>query len=785
MSDFNDGSGRAGGNGETGAPDTRRCSGGSEHGAKNVSAPGVVGPLFRPECLGAYPEGYELIPLHGPADLDARGRPIGKAPVGRGWRSAPKLSLEEARAHMAAGQNVGVRMRDTDLVVDVDPRNFEPGDDPLARLGADLKVDLTGFPTVITGSGGKHIYMRKPEDAVLRDTLAAYQGIEFKSIGRQVVAAGSVHPSAEQPYVWDDDPLAVPLRDAPMAPAGLIELARRPERAATVEAGDRTPEELAAMLEGLDPTQFKDHSAWLELMMACHHATAGEGRDEWIEWSTSDPQYAADAWIIGRRWDSLHAGGAGRRVTERSLFKALLDAGRGNLVPVDDPLDDFPDDLGSELDGADPVSALIKQMNSRFCAVLEGGDYSIYMADTDDLYSPPRQVLTRLGRAAFRHYHENELVTLPDQNRRKSVADVWLQHPKMRKYPGIVMDPEGRYPDKLNLWQGWAVEPEPGDWSLMRELIEDVLCNGDRAHADYVVRWIAFMLQSPGVQPEAAIVFRGSEGTGKGTLGRVLMRLAGSHGITVSSPKQLAGNFNAHLRNAVFVFADEALWPGDKEAEGTLKQLVTEPVISFEQKGKDVIQGRNLVHLMMASNEEWVVPAGKDARRFAVFDVADARRNDRAFFKRLHSQMNHGGLAGMLYDLLAMDLTGWHPSQGIPKTQALAEQKLMSLDPASRFWMEVLQRGEIDLIGPDKWAAGSITLRDERTTLIEDFDRFLKRSRIFSLKATPKALTKAGRALGLEAVKVERNSGRGWVLPPLHEARALFEQRIGADDLFI
>jgi hypothetical protein len=42
-------------------------------------------------------------------------------------------------------------------------------------------------------------------------------------------------------------------------------------------------------------------------MMAVHHATLGDARQEWVDWCISDPQYAHDAEQIGRRWDSLHA----------------------------------------------------------------------------------------------------------------------------------------------------------------------------------------------------------------------------------------------------------------------------------------------------------------------------------------------------------------------------------------------------------------------------------------------------------------------------------------------
>jgi hypothetical protein len=407
------------------------------------------------------------------------------------------------------------------------------------------------------------------------------------------------------------------------------------------------------------------------------------------------------------------------------------------------------------------------------------------MEDEDDAFHPPRRVWTKLSRESFLHFHEDERVAQVGSRREVSVAEVWLASPRRRKYRGIVMDPEGRHGDRLNLWRGWSLEPRAGDWSLMRELVERVLCSGDRASADYVLRWIAFMLQRPGTSPEAALCFRGREGTGKGTLGRALMAIAGAHGLTVSSPQQFAGRFNAHLRNVAFLFADEAFWPGHKEAEGVLKQLVTEPVISYEGKGADIVPGRNLVHLMMASNNDWVVPAGMDARRFAVFDVSDERRNDKAFFAALNAQMDAGGLAAMLHDLLALDLGDWHPSRGIPQTQALAEQKALSLDPASKWWMAVLDRGELPTTEAIAWERGPAELDPaSKAELLEDYDRFLKANRVFSAKATHKALAAAGRSLGLEAARPRGGKDRAWVLPPLAEARRLFEERLGASELF-
>lgn len=733
----------------------------------------------------ALPLLLDFIPLHAPKDVDAKGRPVGKAPLLGGWRRSAPMTGAEVAAHLASGRNIGARLRDDQLVIDADPRNYPAGDDPLARLRRDFA--LPDGPTVETGGGGRHIYMRKPEGLRLRDTLDDYPGIEFKTLGRQLVAPPSIHPNGSR-YEWD--PLFGADMTVPNAPEALLSALQRPPTTSVSTGGGWTTETLSMCLEGLDAREFGTNDLWLPIAMAAHYETDGGGIDAFLDWCATDPEYADRLAEARDRWDSFQVDRS-EAYTRLTIYKALHAVGRGDLVERAErlpPEDDFPQDDLDEVLANVGKPDLVARMNERFCAVLNGGRFLVYMEDEDDVFDPPRRVWTKLSREAFLHFHEDERVQVGVGKREASVAEVWLASPRRRKYRGIVMDPESRHgSDKLNLWRGWSVEPKAGDWSLMRELIERVLCSGDKASSDYVVRWIAFMFQRPGTSPETAIAFRGKEGTGKGTLGRALMAIAGAHGLTVSSPAQFAGRFNAHLRNVAFLFADEAFWPGHKEAEGVLKQLVTEPVIAYEGKGADIVTGRNLVHLMMASNNDWVVPAGLDARRFAVFDVSDERRNEKAFFAALNHQMTKGGLAAMLHDLLALDLTGWHPSRGIPQTQALAEQKALSLDPASKWWMEVLDRGTLPVGDKPafRWEAGAVTLDPAaRAELVEDYDRFLKANRVFSVKASHKTLVSTGKALGLETVRVKGGKDRAWVLPPLDEARRLFEERLGAGRLF-
>ncbi len=190
--------------------------------------------------------------------------------------------------------------------------------------------------------------------------------------------------------------------------------------------------------------------------------------------------------------------------------------------------------------------------------------------------------------------------------------------------PGVTECPD----DVYNLWAGWSVEARAGDWSLIKAHIKDVLCSGNQHRFEYLINWLARAVQQPGAQGEVAVVLRGARGTGKGAFARAFGALFGQHFLHLSDARHLTGNFNAHLRDACVVFADEAFYAGDKQHEGQLKRLVTEPTLMIEPKFRNVAPARNCLHVIVSSNEEWVIPAGTDERRFFVLDVSPCRQKD-------------------------------------------------------------------------------------------------------------------------------------------------------------
>jgi hypothetical protein len=125
------------------------------------------------------------------------------------------------------------------------------------------------------------------------------------------------------------------------------------------------------------------------------------------------------------------------------------------------------------------------------------------------------------------------------------------------------------------------------------------------------------------------------------------------------------------------LFADEAFFAGDRAHEGILKALITEETLLVEPKGIDTFVVRNSLHLILSSNNEWVIPAGADARRFFVLDVAGTHMRDFAYFAAIAKEMDNGGREALLDLLMKRDLSQFN-IRAVPLTSALASQKAYS-----------------------------------------------------------------------------------------------------------
>jgi hypothetical protein len=513
--------------------------------------------------------------------------------------------------------------------------------------------------------------------------------IELRGDGHQTVMPGSVHASGEL-IEWSDVPLPAPAQAEPEA----LTRAVKKVAFACLVVRHMWPEGPASR------NSVSMHLGGMLWRFKWPLAEAEEFIRAIMEYRNDD-----DGTRIATLRDTYRKGEAGAKITGAKVLQELLQDDR-----VVDRITSWFGDKNAQL---------LERFNSEYCVVNEGGKVRV-LRFTDG--SPEL-----ISFDDFHNLHKHEhIIVDPEKGKAVGAGQWWTSHPQRLTYVGgLCFEPhKGEVVgDRLNLWRGWGVEPKPGDWSLMQDHLASVLSTSDdhgfhEEFYNYLYWWLAWTVQNPGSPAGAALVFRGREGSGRGTLGRAMCRIFGTHAQHLFSSEMLTGRFNYHLRNKCFVFADEAYWPGDKKAEGKLKGMLTEPTLPIEGKGLHIFNVPNVMHLMIATNDEWSAPAGPDARRFAAQHVSSRWMQNGEYFKKLWRQLDDGGLGAMLHDLLALDLEDWHPGHyGVPQTEELKFQKEQSDDTLA--FRDVLQHYLQGACDREAYEGGIKVLTHEARQLVD------------------------------------------------------------------
>jgi hypothetical protein len=632
-------------------------------------------------------------------------------------------------------------------VIDIDMGEGKEGAQTWTAL-----IQEHGEPVTLmarTGGGGMHMFFQYCVDLKTGNNRLG-KHVDVKSDGGYVVVAPSRHRSGGiyEWVNWGEKLVPVPPYLMPQK-----KKTRDRKRKDDSSLEDYTLEDVAAMLKVIPAD---DRDLWRAVGIIL-------GR----EFKRSDT-----AWDLYNAWSDTWGGTKGRNhdaTMRQAFYEISQQAGEKELS------------LGTIIKLAKDngwVPKCIAELNQLYAVVWMGGDCVILREHTAPDSGLPDVSFATKG--AVKLFHA-DAPAVGKMNR----VEYWLKHPAHRKYDGLIFQPGPKpCPAELyNLYRGFAVEPKEGNCDLyLTHLKENIAC-GNEEYFLYLMAWMANIVQTPGTRPGVAIVLRGKQGTGKGVFAKGLGHLFTPHFAHITNSHQLVGRFNALLKKAVLVFADEAFWAGDKQAEGTLNALITEETHNIEPKGIDPFSVKNFMHLIVASNHAWVIPAASEARRWLMLDVSETHLQDHAYFKAIDTQMKNGGSAALLYELLEYDgsrVDLWT----VPKTEALDDQKVHSMTQVERFWFGCLKIGSQVGGRWDQYAECQIGSGEWDTVVSASalYDTYVERSKQAGVTRRAMemdladALKRMAPRVGHERVWSGGRQVRGWTFPPLKECREAFDQ---------
>ena len=293
--------------------------------------------------------------------------------------------------------------------------------------------------------------------------------------------------------------------------------------------------------------------------------------------------------------------------------------------------------------------------------------------------------------------------------------DVFWRTSKLRKlYNGLRYEPckLGEKPDReivvnkklyFNLFRGWPFDPKPGKWDFLSWHLMYSICSGNEVEYEYLLDWFAHTAQQPTQKPGVALVLKGGKGWGKTEVFSRLIKAFGPNAMVVPHSKQLTGNFNSHLQNKIALLVEESFWSGDPQAEGPLKNIITDKHTTYEAKRENAVEGKSMLRVVMSTNNDWAAPVSEDERRFFIPTMSNAslernqtrKTNPRGdFFPYLFMEMDNGGVAAFYYDMLQRDIAG-RSIHSPPLTTELTKQRKHSMHKEEAWIFDLLSTGEI------------------------------------------------------------------------------------------
>lgn len=427
--------------------------------------------------------------------------------------------------------------------------------------------------------------------------------------------------------------------------------------------------------------------------------------------------------------------------------------------------------------GQDEARAAIDEFNQRFFVIGDyGGRCKVGWRDPDPSFHD-RMALGTQTFTDFRNRFDNRKVQVGTDARGnpvlKGVATWWLDHPRRRYFDKVIFDPAmPETPEVYNLWQGFTPKhPQAGDCRRFLDHVREVICAGEDALYHWYINQLAYWVQHPAEPGHVAIVQCGTEGTGKNTAVDAFGALWGAHFLTVTRSEQLVGRFNRHLLDCCVVHANEAFYAGAKSHAAALKALITDDALQIEPKGVDLIQVKNRIKLFVSSNESWVVPAGLDSRRFAVFEVSDKRREDHAYFEKLLHETRNGGRGALLHYLQRLDLAGHNPHRA-PGSAGLDRQRVLTMEGVDRAWHALLAAGYL----PEGLQHGDGYFTVASGAIVGWAEKKFRKENISSVQL---GLLLSNNPRGRQGMGFKKQDGqrpRRWLIPSLREARRLWDQ---------
>ena len=205
----------------------------------------------------------------------------------------------------------------------------------------------------------------------------------------------------------------------------------------------------------------------------------------------------------------------------------------------------------------------------------------------------------------------------------------WKDDPAIKYYSTIKLVPPPLVcePNTLNLFTGFIADKltdcETVDITPIKNHII-LLCEDNPEYAEYVINFLAHIVQRPAELTRTALVFKGAQGAGKGLFFSWFANkiIGNKYYYSTADPDNII-KYNDHLNGRLLINLDEARAADTYAGSSHFKNKITEPRITLVNKYVKPFEVENYGRYIFFSNQDNPVKVEDTDRRYVIFKTSE------------------------------------------------------------------------------------------------------------------------------------------------------------------
>lgn len=358
----------------------------------------------------------------------------------------------------------------------------------------------------------------------------------------------------------------------------------------------------------------------------------------------------------------------------------------------------IPDDFDASDILTHPYEEVVQKFQKTHAKII---NKSIFICETPDeiIMKTKPQMIVSYEHLKFQKIDDENNITTHD------FINNWFTDPNIRVYRDVGMypNPDLCPKDIYNLWRPFAMEQYTTPYVENKNALQaflnhiKILCNHEEPVYDYIVKWIAQMIQYPETKTIIPTLIS-KQGAGKGTLIELLRRMFGTKKVfeTTDPSRDVWGSFNGIMVNAFLVNLDELSQKDSIDSEGKVKGLITNPAMTINNKGVNQFTITSYHRFIATTNNHNPMKTSDDDRRNLIISSSDELVDNKEYFEKMYEYLGDINVLRTCYDYFKsipdMDKFNKIP---IPKTSYQTNLKQMYKSPLE-MWLEDFARRHYD-----------------------------------------------------------------------------------------